>query len=120
METEETALTPNAPVRVTLLTKSACGFCDEAKAILARLALVYSLTIEVGDFASPQGEQLALRGGVLFPPGVFLNGEAFSYGRVSERKLRRELERRAALLSLQAPRSASPRSGDEYLAPKEV
>jgi hypothetical protein len=30
----------------------------------------------------------------VFPPGVFLNGEPFSYGRLSERKLRRELDRR--------------------------
>ncbi len=31
---------------------------------------------------------------MLFPPGIFLDGEPFSYGRPSERKLRRELERR--------------------------
>jgi hypothetical protein len=30
----------------------------------------------------------------VFPPAVFLGGEPFSYGRVSERKLRRELDRR--------------------------
>lgn len=30
----------------------------------------------------------------MFPPGIFLDGEPFSYGRPSERKLRRELERR--------------------------
>ena len=33
---------------------------------------------------------------VPFPPGVLIDGEAFSYGRLSERKLRRELAARDA------------------------
>ncbi len=45
--------------------------------------------------ASAEGAALAKRGGIMFPPGIFLGGEAFSYGRPSERKLRREFERRA-------------------------
>jgi len=44
--------------------------------------------------ASPEGQALAERGGILFPPGVFLDGAPFSYGRLSERRLRRELRRR--------------------------
>ena len=84
------------PIRVTVLTKPACGYCESAKAILARLAMEYALVIEVVDLHSPAGERLALCGGVLFPPGLFLDGEVYSYGRLSERKLRRELERRAA------------------------
>ena len=31
-----------------------------------------------------------------FPPGIFVDGEPFSYGRLSEKKLRRELDRRRA------------------------
>ncbi len=31
----------------------------------------------------------------MFPPGIFIGGEPFSYGRPSEKKLRRELEKRA-------------------------
>ena len=37
---------------------------------------------------------LAVHSGLLFPPGIFLDGEPFSYGRPSERRLRREIERR--------------------------
>lgn len=81
-------------IRVTLLTKPHCEFCDDAKGILSRLAVGYPLVIETVDLDSPAGEQLALHGGILFPPGIFLDGEPFSYGRLSERKLRRELERR--------------------------
>jgi glutaredoxin len=81
-------------VHVTLLTQQACGFCDEAKALLERLAAEYPLEVAELDLSSPEGERMALEGGVMFPPGIFLDGEAFAYGRPSERKLRRELERR--------------------------
>ena len=81
-------------VRVTLLTAPQCRFCDDAKAILERVAKDYPLTIETVALDSPEGEQLALQGNILFPPGLFLDGEPFSYGRPSERKLRQELERR--------------------------
>jgi hypothetical protein len=46
---------------------------------------------------SPAGERLALKGGVLFPPGLFLDDEPFCYGRVSERTLREELARRSGV-----------------------
>jgi glutaredoxin len=82
---------------IVLLTQEACAFCAQAKDILTRLATEYPLTVATLDLGSPEGQALAERGGVLFPPGVFLDGEAFSYGRLSERKLRRELDRRLAL-----------------------
>jgi glutaredoxin len=83
-------------IHVTLLTTPQCGYCEDAKAVLTRLAQDYPLTVEVVELNSPAGERLALVGGVLFPPGLFLDGEPFSYGRVSERKVRRELARRSA------------------------
>jgi glutaredoxin len=86
------------PVRsaidVTLLTKAQCKACDEAKRLLVRVAADYPLTVSAVDLNSERGRDLALAGGVLFPPGVYLDGEVFSYGRLSERKLRRELSRR--------------------------
>lgn len=84
-------------MEVLLLTQENCAYCDQAKAILDRLAAVYPLTITTLDVNSPEGQALGRRGGVLFPPGIFLDGEAFSYGRPSERKLQRELERRFGL-----------------------
>jgi hypothetical protein len=88
------AAIPRGTIRVTLLTKPQCAFCDDAKAILSRLADEYPIAVELVALDSPRGERLALRGGILFPPGLFLDGEPFSYGRLSERKLRRELEQR--------------------------
>ncbi len=81
-------------MNVLLLTQDHCGFCAEAKQTLGRLAAEYGFSVSLLDMGSAEGQALAARGGILFPPGLFLEGEPFSYGRLPERKLRRELERR--------------------------
>lgn len=81
---------------VTLLTQSNCGLCEQAKEVLDRLAAEFPLVVEVVDLTSDRGRQLAQGSGMAFPPGVLLDGRPFSYGRLSERKLRRELERHPA------------------------
>lgn len=81
-------------MNVLLLTQDNCTFCDQAKAILDRLSSEYRLAVATLDLSTPEGQTLAMRGGIMFPPGVFLDGEPFSYGRLSERKLRREIEAR--------------------------
>lgn len=81
-------------VNVTLLTQDACGFCDDAKELLDRLAGEFPIAVTELDLRSAEGQRLALAGGVMFAPGIFVDGEAFGYGRPSERKLRRELRRR--------------------------
>ncbi len=58
------------------------------------LAHEYPLSVSTQDLSFPEGRDLAERVGLLFPPGLLLDGGAYSYGRVSERKLRRELEKR--------------------------
>lgn len=82
--------------RVTLLTRADCELCEQAKAVLARVAADTPLEVETLDLHSKQGRALAERSGLAFPPGVLIDGEAFSYGRVSERKLRKALAGRAA------------------------
>lgn len=77
--------------RVTLLTKEGCDLCEQAKAVLVRVAADTPLDIETLDLAGDAGRALAERAGMAFPPGVLLDGEPFSYGRLSERKLRRAL-----------------------------
>ena len=81
-------------IHVLVLTREQCHWCDEAKAVLARLAAIYDLSVDTLDITTPEGEALALRSGVLFPPGIFLDDATFSYGRLPERKLRRELDQR--------------------------
>jgi|SRR5690242_17229488 hypothetical protein len=84
-------------VHTTLLTAPQCAYSEEAKATLLRLARDYPLDIDEVALRSPAGDRLALQGGVLFPPGLFLDDELFCYGRVSEPMLRQELARRSGV-----------------------
>ncbi len=81
-------------MEITLLAQSDCEHCHHAQDVLERLAADYPIHITSVDIATPDGAQLAEATGVLFPPGVLVDGDPFSYGRLSERKLRRELDRR--------------------------
>ncbi len=82
------------PIQITLLTQSSCGSCDHAKEVLSRVGADYPLEITEIDLAGEEGQLLAARASVLFAPGVLVDGESFSFGRISERKLRRTLDQR--------------------------
>ncbi len=81
-------------ITILLLTQEQCGFCEQAKEILDRLSREYWLSVSTLDMGSLEGQRLAMSAGLLFPPGLFIDGEPFSYARLSERKPRRELDRR--------------------------
>jgi hypothetical protein len=81
-------------IAILLLTQEHCGFCEQAREILDRLSREYWLSVSTLDMGSSTGQELTMKGGLLFPPGLLIDGEPFSYGRLSERKLRRELDRR--------------------------
>lgn len=76
---------------VVLLTREDCHFCEQAKGVLARLSGEYRLQVREVALESEEGRRLALESAAPFPPVVFLDGETFSYGRLSERKLRKAL-----------------------------
>jgi glutaredoxin len=79
--------------RITVLSKPDCHLCQDAEATLVRLAAELGLEVDVVDLGSQQGQQLAFGSGMLFPPGILIDGMPFSYGRLSEGRLRRALER---------------------------
>lgn len=81
-------------MELLLLTREDCAFCHDAEEILGRLAAEFGVSVRTLDLDTREGQRLADRGGVMFPPGIFVDGQPFSYGRPSERKLRRELEKR--------------------------
>ncbi len=81
-------------ISILLLTQEHCGFCEQAQDILDRLSREYWLSVSTLDMGSLEGQSLAVESGLLFPPGILIDGKPFSYGRLSERKLRRELDRR--------------------------
>jgi glutaredoxin len=84
------------PVQVTLLTQRHCALCDHAKDVLARVGQQYRLRITEASLDSEDGRQLAAYAGVVFAPGVLIEGQLFSFGRLSERRLVRDLDRRIA------------------------
>ena len=78
---------------VTLLTQADCHYCDHAKDVLTRVSLEHRMVIEELGLDTAQGRALATQHGVLFAPGILIDGEPFGFGRLSERKLRRHLSR---------------------------
>ena len=78
-------------IEILLLTKGDCQLCDQAKATLRRLARDYGLSVREVELESEEGGRLALEAEAPFPPVLFLGGQPFSYGRISERKLRKAL-----------------------------
>lgn len=81
-------------MNVLLLTQEGCAACERTRALFDRLGADYPLSITVLDLKEPEAQLMAQRADILFPPGIFLDGEAIGYGRMSERKLRREIVRR--------------------------
>jgi len=63
--------------------------------VLARVGADHPLRVEEISLDSPNGALLAGRAGVLFAPGILLDGAPFAFGRLSERALRRALDRQA-------------------------
>lgn len=80
-----------APVQITLLTQPFCALCEHAKQVLNRVGADYRLAVTEIDLRTDEGQHLATAAGVLFAPGVLVDGQPFSYGRLSERALRRTL-----------------------------
>lgn len=99
------------PFEITLLTQTSCGYCDHAKAVLRRVAEDYPLHVTEIDLATPEGQKLAEGAGLMFAPGVLLDGEGYSYGRLSERKLRRTLASRGTTEDLRE-RTRRPPEGE--------
>jgi glutaredoxin len=81
-------------ISVLILTQQNCAFCDSAKTMMDRLSREYPLSIVTLLLDSIDGQALAEKGGILVPPGIFFDKQPFCYGRPSEGKLRREIERR--------------------------
>ncbi len=81
---------------ITLLTQADCALCEHAKGVLARVSGDHPIEVTEIDLASEHGQSLAAGAGVLFAPGVLVEGRPFGYGRLSERRLCRALGRLAA------------------------
>ncbi|WP_346150481.1 glutaredoxin family protein [Streptomyces labedae] len=93
--------------QITLLTQADCTLCEHAKQVLAKVGADHPLTVTEIELTSEEGQRLAMEAGVLFAPGVLLDGRPFSYGRLSERRLRRTLTGTASPASRPSDRSST-------------
>ena len=76
---------------VTVLTKPGCDFCVRTLDILHRLSSEVAFELQLVDLDGPIGQALATEHRILFAPGVLIDGRLSTYGRPSERRLRRDL-----------------------------
>ena len=76
---------------ITIVTTADCAFCEQAKQVLERVAADVQVAVREVPLDSPEGRRIAERVAAPFLPVVLLDGEAFSYGRLSERRLRKAL-----------------------------
>lgn len=79
-------------ISVQLVVGEACHFCDHARKVLTRLARRYPITVSEISIRSEAGQRLVERDGILFPPGIYMDGHFHGYGRLSERALLHALE----------------------------
>ena len=87
-------MTAGGGQRVLLLTQD-CACCEQAKDVVRRVSADVPLAVDEVDLSTDLGTALAQEAGVLFAPGVFVDGLFLSHGRLSERKLRKALARPA-------------------------
>ena len=59
--------------------------------MLERVALNTPITLETLSLETPEGQAALGKNALPFPPLVLLDGLPYSYGRISERRLRRDL-----------------------------
>jgi glutaredoxin len=76
---------------ITILTQPSCPSCERAKSILSRVVLDFPINIREIKLDTDEGRNLAIQHGVIFAPGILVDGKLLSYGRLSENKLRQRL-----------------------------
>jgi glutaredoxin len=80
------------PIDVLLVTSPACHLCEQAKDVLERLSDEYPLSWREVDMTSSEGSNIIRASRAPFPPVIVLGGEIYGYGRLSPKKLRKDLD----------------------------
>lgn len=83
---------PTTGLPITLVTRAGCCLCEQASALLGRLAGEYRLSVVEVDFDTAEGQRLVQQHGILYAPAVMIAGAPSLEGRISEKKLRKEIE----------------------------
>ena len=73
-----------------LLTAPDCHLCEQARRVLQRLSEEVPLQRIELAWSDPHASALVQRDGIPFPPALYIDGELWAYGRLSERALRKK------------------------------
>ena len=95
---------------VVLITTEDCQLCEQAKEVLARLKAEGLVRVREVPLELSEGRSIALAAAAPFPPVILLDGQVFSYGRLSERKFRKALAARPVEPSGSAALSPIPKT----------
>ena len=81
-------------IKIKFLTMQGCHNCVAVKKIFDEIMPEFSGKVEVEeiDIASPEGQELAGKYGVMASPGIVINEELFSTGGVNKEKLIEKLK----------------------------
>lgn len=79
-------------VEVTLVSAEGCHHCRRARAALEQVAADRPVHWREVDWASAEGQRLQAAHRPPFPPLLVAGGHALGHGRVSVRRLRRQVD----------------------------
>lgn len=81
--------------QITLVEAPGCHLCEEASETLLRLAESYPMEVVRLDSSSDRGRHLLEVHRSPMTPLILIDGQVFSWGRLSERKLAKVLQARS-------------------------
>ena len=83
--------------KAVLLTAADCHLCEHARAVLRHLSTDIALQRTEMSWNDPEAAALIRRDGVPFPPALYVDGELWAYGRLSEHALRKKFAATAVM-----------------------
>lgn len=84
--------TARRPTAITLVHATACHFCDEAEEVLGELRGRYAIEVALLHAESAAGAALLAEHRPAMYPLVLVDGDYFSCGRLSRKKLVKQLD----------------------------
>lgn len=78
-------------VQVVYVTAPSCHYCEHGRAVLTQLGERVPLDVREVTLDSPEGRQLLATHRFAFPPAIIVDGRLIAHGRLSMRRLARQL-----------------------------
>lgn len=79
-------------ITITMVSTEGCHTCKEVKETLNKLTSEYDLSINEVDATTDKGQELIKKHNISSSPGLIINNEFFSSGKVTEKQLRNKFD----------------------------